>query len=258
MYVHESGPVGRQSIFFLHGSGSNGAMWKSHMASLANYHCLAPDLPGFGRSNHQEWTTIEHVVNELVDLIRGHAIEEKVHLVGLSLGGTLAIQLLSVVPGLLESVIVDGAGVLPIRGLSLMKIGLRILQPFLHTDLVTKLISQSMVKIPEEDYEDFKKGMLAVHPPSFTRALIKAKQTGQPPGLKYAPGRVLFVAGEREPKTTLRSNAMLAELMPNALCRVVLGVGHGWMSEEPDIHIRMVEAWIRNISLPHELIHAGF
>jgi hypothetical protein len=69
---------------------------------------------------------------------------------------------------------------------------------------------------------------------------------------------VLFVAGEKEQKTTLRSNALLAELMPKALNRVVLGVGHGWMSEEPDVHIRMVEAWLRERSLPNELIKAGF
>jgi pimeloyl-ACP methyl ester carboxylesterase len=258
MYVHEIGPEGGQPVIFIHGIGANGAIWKSHMASLANYHCLAPDLPGFGRSNHQEWTSMDEVATELVDLIRTYAKDDKVHLVGLSLGGSIAIQLLGIVPGLLESVIVDGAGVLPIPGLSLMKIGLRILQPFLHTDLVIKTISRSLVKIPEEDFEEFKKGMLAVHPASFTRALIHANQAGQPPGLKYAPSRVLFVAGEKEPSATHRSNAMLTELMLEALYRVIPGVGHGWMSELTDLHIRMVDAWIRNSSLPHELVRAGF
>ena len=115
-----------------------------------------------------------------------------------------------------------------------------------------------MVRVPEEDYEEFKKGMLAVHPASFTRAIIQANQAGQPQGLRHAPCRVLFVAGENEPNTTHQSNAMLAELMPSAVSRVVLGVGHGWMSEQPDLHIRMAEAWIRDSTLPHELVRAGF
>lgn len=258
MYVHENGPADGQAIIFLHGNGSNGTMWKSHMAGLSSYHCLAPDLPGFGRSNHRKWSSIDEVVDELVELIRAHAVEQKVHVVGLSLGGSLAIQLLGAVPGLLESVIVDGAGVLPVPGLAFMKVGLRLLQPFLHTEPIIRMIAQWMVRIPEEEYEDFKNGMLAAHPASFTHSILQANQMGQPPGLQHAPCRVLFVAGENEPGTTHQSNAMLAELMPEALSRVVLGVGHGWMSELPDLHIRMADAWIRNLSLPHELIEAGF
>jgi pimeloyl-ACP methyl ester carboxylesterase len=258
MYIHDSGPVDQQTVIFLHGNGSNGTMWKSHMASLSSYHCLAPDLPGFGRSNHREWFSIDEVVSELVELIRAHAVEQKVHLVGLSLGGSLAIQLIGAVPGLLDSALVDGAGVLPVPGLAILKIGLRLAQPFLHSESIIRMISQWMVKIPEEDYEEFKKGMLSVHPASFTRAIIQANQMGQPLGLRHAPCRVLFVAGENEPSTTHRSNAMLTELMPKAHYRVVRSVGHGWMSEEADLHIRMVEAWIKNSSLPHELVRAGF
>jgi pimeloyl-ACP methyl ester carboxylesterase len=233
-------------------------MWKSHMAILGNYHCLAPDYPGFGRSSNQEWTSIDEIANDLVDIVRKYAQGEKVHIVGTSLGGAIAIRLLGMIPGLLESVIVDGAGVLPLPGLFIMKIGLRILQPFLHTDFVIKTISRTMVKIPEENYEEFRKAMLSVIPSSFTRSIIQANHVQQPYGLKHVPCRVLFVAGEKEPKTILRSNAMLAELMPKALNRVVLGVGNGWMSEEPDLHIRMVETWLSDRPLPNELIKAGF
>jgi pimeloyl-ACP methyl ester carboxylesterase len=233
-------------------------MWKSHMAILRNYHCLAPDYPGFGRSRNQEWTSIDEIAKELVDIVRKYAPGGKVHIVGTSLGGAITIRLLGMIPGLLESVIVDGAGVLPLSGLFMMKIGLRILQPFLHTDFVIKTISRTLVKIPKEDYEEFRTGMLSVTPSSFTRSFVQANHVQQPHGLKHVPCRVLFVAGEKEPKTTLRSNAMLAELMPKALNRVVLGVGRRWMSEELDLHIRMVEAWLRDKSLPSELIRAGF
>jgi pimeloyl-ACP methyl ester carboxylesterase len=258
MYLHESGPVGGQSVILLHGTGSNGTMWKSHMAILNNYHCLAPDYPGFGRSGNQEWTTIDEIATELIDVVRKHAQERKVHIVGISLGGAIAIRLLGMIPGLLESVIVDGASVLPIRGQFMMRIGLRLLQPFIHTDFVIKAISRTLVRIPEEDYEEFRKGMLLVSPASFTRSIIQANHIRQPHGLKHVPCRVLFVAGEKESKTTLRSNAMLAELMPKAINRVVLGVRHGWMSEALDLHIRMVEEWLGDRPLPGELIRAGF
>jgi pimeloyl-ACP methyl ester carboxylesterase len=48
MFVHECGPRDRPSIVFLHGNGTNGAMWQAHLDRLADYHCLAPDFPGYG------------------------------------------------------------------------------------------------------------------------------------------------------------------------------------------------------------------
>lgn len=258
MYVHESGSVDRPTVLLLHGNGTNGTMWKFHLGRLREFHCLAPDYAGFGRSRDQEWTSIDHTIILLVELIRKHAREGKVHVVGTSLGGILAIKLLGEIPGLLDRVIVDGAGVLPLPGLFFMNIGLRLLQPFLHTDFVIKAMSRTLVKISEEDYEEFREDMLSVTPSAFTRSNIQAINVRQPRGLNVAKCRVLFVAGENDSKSTLRSNAILAELMPNASNRVVLGVGHGWMREEPELHIRMVEAWLKHKPLPSELIRAGF
>jgi pimeloyl-ACP methyl ester carboxylesterase len=228
------------------------------MNRLKDYHCLAPDYPGFGRTKDQEWSSIDETVDQIVDLIRKHAKEGKVHVIGMSLGGTIAIKLLGAIPGLLESVIVDGAGVLPTPGTSIINIALQALQPFLHTDFVLNTISRTLIKIPEGNYEEFKEDMLSVTPASFTRSIIDASQVRQPRGLGHVNCKVLFVAGEKDPKTILRSNAMLAELMPDAMNRVALGVGHGWIREESELHIQMVEAWLRERSLPSELIRAGF
>ncbi len=258
MYVHESGPVQGPVVIFLHGEGTNGTMWKHHANRLKDYHCLAPDYPGFGRSKDQEWTSIDEIVNQLVDLIRKYAKEGKIHIVGTSLGGTLAINLLGAIPGLLESVIVDGAGVLPTPGAIIVKFGLRALEPFLHTDFVLKTISRTLIKIPERNYEEFREGMLSITPSSFTRSIIQANQVRQPSGLQHVPCRVLFVAGEKDSKTILQSNSILAEQMPNAMNRVALGVGQGWSALRPELHVQMVESWLKDRSFPSELIRAGF
>ena len=52
IYVHESGTPGSPAVVFLHGAGASGRMWREHIARLTGFRCLAPDLPGFGRSNH--------------------------------------------------------------------------------------------------------------------------------------------------------------------------------------------------------------
>lgn len=258
MYVHESGPSEGPAVIFLHSHFSNGTMWNTHMAALINHRCVAPDFPGFGRSSHQEWTSIEAVAENLVGLIRGYAQESKVHLVGVSLGGVVAIKLLGIIPGLFESVVIDGAGVLPLPGLPLVKLGFRLLQPFLHREFIMEEVASTLLRIPEENFVEFRSGMLSASPKAVTRSIIQALDMQQPHGLQYVPCRVLFVAGEKERVTTLKSNQELAKVVPKAQNRVVGEIGSSWIIAKPELHLRMVEAWIKNLPLPHELEPAGF
>ena len=256
VFVYESGTIGRPTIVFLHGNGANGAMWKAHMEQLADFHCLAPDFPGFGQSNHQKWVSIQETSNRIVEIINDRAQHSGVHIVGLSLGGSIAMTLLSKAPQVIDHAIVDGAGVLPFPGLPLMKVGFRILQPFLHTDFVIRTIAGAM-KIPADAYAEFRQGMLAMSPSAFTRSFLQANAMRQPPGLEKVACPVLFVAGEKEPKDVKRSHVMLTQIMPNAKSRVAPGMGHGWLAEAPDLHIRMVRAWVNDEPLPQELLAAS-
>src|SRR5690349_13594249 len=122
MFVHESGSADRPTIIFLHGNGANGTMWKTHMERLVDYHCLAPDFPGYGRSHAQEWVSLQETANQIVELIRKSTVNAHAHLVGLSLGGSVVITLLSQASEHVDHAIVDGAGVLPLPGLPLMKV----------------------------------------------------------------------------------------------------------------------------------------
>jgi pimeloyl-ACP methyl ester carboxylesterase len=95
---------------------------------------------------------------------------------------------------------------------------------------------------------------LTESPSSFTRSILQANAMRQPPGLEEVACPVLFVAGENEPNAVKRSGFKLAEIMPNAESRTVPGMGHGWLAEAPDLHIRMVRAWVNDESLPQELL----
>lgn len=256
MFVHESGTIGNPTIVFLHGNGANGSMWKTHMDRLGDYHCLAPDFPGYGHSNVQEWVSINETTEQIAEIIHDRGLGRRAHIVGLSLGGSITISLLGKVPDLIDHAIVDGAGVLPMMGVPLMKIGFRLLQPFLHTDFVIKIIAR-MTKISEDDYAGFKEGMLLMSPSSFTRSFTEAISMRQPPGLNDVVNPVLFVSGEKEPEAVRQSNIILSKIMQNAQCRMIDGMGHGWLAEAPDLHCRMVRAWLSDDVLPEELIEVA-
>lgn len=127
MFIYESGISGRPTIVFLHGNGASGAMWKTCMEQLVDYHCLAPDFPGFGRSNDREWVSLDETDDLVAELIRNRGLKGRAHVVGLSLGSSVTITLLSRAPQAVDHAIVDGAGVLPLPGLALMRVGFRLL-----------------------------------------------------------------------------------------------------------------------------------
>jgi pimeloyl-ACP methyl ester carboxylesterase len=82
LHVHESGTPGSPAIVFLHGVGNSGGMWASHRAGLTGYHCLAPDLPGFGRSNRVPWRSRIHTAELVADLIAHRVPARRAHVVG--------------------------------------------------------------------------------------------------------------------------------------------------------------------------------
>ena len=256
LYVHESGIPGGPAIVFLHADGASGGMWTQHMRRLAGYHCLAPDLPGHGRSNYLPWTSLEDTTQQVVGLIEDRIPARRAHVVGLSLGGAVAHRLLAHRPELLDRVVIDGCGVLPARAARLWKLGMAMIAPFLHRKLVISLLYRAL----GGDLGDpvgragFAADLRAVSPAAFRRAFADANDNHRFFKAELSAScPTLLVAGEQEPGAIRASNAALAALTPNAVARVAPGGGHGWLARAAELHVRMVEAWITEQQLPAEL-----
>jgi pimeloyl-ACP methyl ester carboxylesterase len=189
LYVHESGTPGSPAIVFLHADGASGGMWDQHMRRLAGYHCLAPDLPGHGRSNHLPWTSLDDTAQEVVGLIEGRIPCRRAHLVGLSLGGVVAHTLLAQRPELLDRVVIDGAGVLPSRGVGLWKLGIALVAPFIHRKLVIGLLYRALGGDPGDPAgrAGFAADLRAVSPAAFGVPSRTPTTTTGSPGRSSAP-----------------------------------------------------------------------
>jgi pimeloyl-ACP methyl ester carboxylesterase len=247
IYVHESGTAGSEAIIFLHGVGASGRMWTDHMERLAEYHCLAPDLPGFGRSNHLDWVSLDHTVDLIIELIQGQLPDQRAHVVGLSLGGSIIHTVLARRSDLIESAIIDGAGAIPSWSTPLQNLGIALMSSFLHT----KPLIETMARRFNMD-EQAKQDLRLASTRAFRRALTEANSNQITEQEINASCPMLLVAGERDLPGARPTNAALANLMPNAEARYVPQVGHGWVGQELDLHQRMVEAWITGSNLPQE------
>jgi pimeloyl-ACP methyl ester carboxylesterase len=245
VYVHESGNAGAPVVVFVHGGGPSGLMWRDHMDRLASeFHCLAPDLPGFGRSNRMAPISLSQTADLVAELIVARVPARRAHVVGLSYGGSVVFALLDRHPEVLDRVVIDGACVLPQRVDRLILAAATLVSPIVNTRLAAAALRLI-------GWRELGAALRSASPAAFRRAWIEGYTAPISRAALAAVCPTLLVAGEREHARA--SNAGLAALMPHANARFVPGLGHAWFVWRRQLHIRMVEAWLTGQALPDEL-----
>ena len=242
MYVHESGLSGSPAVVFVHGGGPSAAMWRDHMERLASqFHCLAPDLPGFGLSNRLAPISLNQTADLVAELIVARVPSRRAHVVGLSYGGSVVLALLDRHPEVLDRVVIDGACVLPQRVDLFVLAAITIVSPVVNTRLAEAFLGLIGLR-------GLGAALRSASPAAFRRSWMEGYTAPVSEAALEAACPTLLVAGEREHARA--SNAALAALMPHATARFVPGLGHAWFIWRRDLHVRMVEAWLSDEALP--------
>ncbi len=139
IFFYELGEKKRPTLMLIHGLGDEADTWRHVVQPLSsNYHVIAPDLPGFGRSDQPDVEyTPKLMLDALLELIDALGIEQAV-LIGNSLGAMLshaiAIKHHGRIPGI---ILVDGALLQhePIKDWSLRLMQVPLLGKWLYTRL---------------------------------------------------------------------------------------------------------------------------
>jgi pimeloyl-ACP methyl ester carboxylesterase len=108
-----AGPPDAPAIVFVHGTRLTGSMWSPQLAALSDeFRVVALDLPAHG-SRAGEPFTLESAAGTLAADIAEHAGGRAV-VVGLSLGGYVAMTLAAREPGLVRALVLSGATAEPV------------------------------------------------------------------------------------------------------------------------------------------------
>ncbi|MEX2804560.1 alpha/beta fold hydrolase [Streptococcus sp. H31] len=252
LFIEESGCHNTETILFLHASGYSSKMWGYHIAALkSDFHCLAVDLPGHGKSLKTAWTNFDTAAEMLTDIIKKRAHSHP-HLVGLSLGASLSLTLLANSPDLVGRVIIDGSGHQPIKGYRAVIAGVYAVSLLKDTHLFARLMTKMMQEngVPEQECRSFIEDLQSTSSQSFRRAMSQANVLKL--DLTF-DNPAFFVSGGQESETIHESHQWLAKQNAQSECAYYPGKGHAWMLGDPDTHLQLVRYFLQDDIFPNKL-----
>ena len=234
-------------IVFIHGAGISSWMWRQPIAALTGFEGLAIELPGHGASR-VPWTSVPHAAAAVADWIKSRVPGGRAHVLGLSLGGVVALQLLADYPDTVDRMLVSGtlATGLPgagfLAGLTALTLPLAKLGPLVR-------LSARMLAIPTEDYPSLMADVERLEAGALRRMILDVTNFRPPLGLGERQHEVLVVAGRKEHPRIRQSLPALAALMPHGRGAFVPGGIHTWNWQFPERFNELVLAWFQTGTL---------
>jgi pimeloyl-ACP methyl ester carboxylesterase len=245
----ESGTPQAKPLVLLHGAGLSARQWAPQLDALTEFHCLAPDLPGNGRSPGP--IDLDATVAAIADALRDRLPSGKAFLVGNSFGGTVALTLLRRFPERVERVLVSGTSFTLGPRMAWLMERSGALYRYCNPDwLIASGLKQ--FRIPPAFHEAFREDMRRVMNPEANQQLVTALRQFEPPRETQVP--VLVAVGSAETLPAKHSARDLVRAIPGARGVTVPGVGHVWNLEAPDRFNALVRAWAHDLPLPEGLI----
>nr|WP_293297049.1 alpha/beta hydrolase [Allomuricauda sp.] len=105
----------RPNILFIHGFPMSKSIWKSQIVMLQkSFNCYAIDLPGYGDNDAKN--DFEHSIDSYADYVHDFMSEngiEKANIVGMSMGGSIALNLTRRYPERVQSLTIIHTSAIP-------------------------------------------------------------------------------------------------------------------------------------------------
>ncbi|GAB3618616.1 alpha/beta hydrolase [Okibacterium endophyticum] len=240
--VHPADPS-RGTIVFLHGGNVGNWMWEPQVSALPDFRVVTPDLPGFGSRTAEDWAGLDAVADDVVSRVEALAGPEPFHLVGLSLGGVVALRVLARHPGSVSSAFVTGAPLTGVHPASRMLAGAQLA----FWDKRWFWQGQAAAfRLPEDSREFYVEQGMAVRKETARRMMTDVYNGVVPDGLSAYSSPLLMIAGEKESSVVRRSFPAVAAHLPGAQFRLAPGMHHIWSIEDVDLFNRSVRTWVEH------------
>ena len=244
MTVVEFGKQNKDTVLLLHGGGLSWWNYREVAKLLEeDYHVVLPVLDGHADSD-AAFTTIEDNAARLISYIDSHFGGQVAVLGGLSLGGQVALEMLSQRPDICRYMLIESALVKPSK-LTAALIGPTFGMSYgLIKQRWFARMQAAYLGIPKALFEDYYRDTCAIAKANMI-AFLRANCTYEiKTGLAETTAKVKIVAGSREQKNILDSAKLIHQAIPGSQLEILPGLRHGDLSiNHPERYVRMLKEW---------------
>lgn len=242
-------------LLLIHGFPLSARLWDAVTPALAaEFRVIAPDLRGHGASEASETASMARYATDLVEVL--HAIEEPgpVVVVGLSMGGYIALELLRRHPGRVRALVLmdTRAGADPPDAAQARReTAERVLREgswVVGDTMVEKLFAPGA----PADVRERWRSIMAASPPLGVAAALRA-MAARPdsfPTLAGTDRPVLVVVGKHDSITPVADARRMAQAAPLGRLAVVAGAGHMTPVEQPERLVELLREFLRDVATP--------
>lgn len=246
MRVQEFGQNNPQVILLLHGGGLSWWNYREAAQILAeHYHVVLPVLDGHADSD-APFTTIEENAAQLNSYIDARFGGQVLALGGLSLGGQVAVEMLSQRPDICRYALIESAPVKPTKFTSAL-IGpvFGMSYSLVKQKWFAKLQADSL-GIPKALFDDYFRDTCKISKENMIAFLKANTMYTIKPRLSETNAGVKIVSGSREQRNIRDSAKLLQRVIPGSSMEILPGLRHGDLSiNQPKTYANMLINWIR-------------
>ena len=244
----EFGQQNTDVVMLLHGGGLSWWNYREVAELLAErYHVVLPILDGHADSD-APFTTIEDNAARLISYIDTHFGGRVLAIGGLSLGGQIAVEMLSQRPDICRYALIESALVKPSKlTASLIGPTFGMSYGLIKQKWFAKL-QADYLGIPKALFDDYYRDTCAISKADMI-AFLKANSIYTiKPSLSKTTAKVKIVAGSREQKSIRDSAKMLYKAIPGSSMEILSGLRHGDLSlNKPEQYVAILQNLIENI-----------
>ena len=240
-----AGPVGTPAIVFVHGTRLTRTMWAAQQAELSGeFRTIAIDLPAHG-ARAAEPFTLEGAADVLATAIRDHATDARAVVVGLSLGGYVAMALAARDPAPIRGLVLSGATAEPVGPRSLLYLALAGVMDNIEDDRLDRINAWFFrARYPAEIAEPIVAGGFWSR--GGAQALNAIVGERFIPRLAAYPGPTLILNGELDPIFRLSAPAFAAAAVDARRVRLA-GATHLASLDRPRAFSEAVRRFARSL-----------
>ena len=245
MTVKEFGHQNSDVIMLLHGGGLSWWNYREAAQKLAQkYHVVLPVLDGHADSD-MPFTTMEDNAARLISYIDTHFGGQVLAIGGLSLGGQIAVEMLSQRKNICQYALLESALVKP------MKLTAALIGPAfgMSYGLVKQKwfskLQADFLGIPKGLFDDYYRDTCKIEKADMVAFLKANSLYAMKAGLSETTAKVKIVAGAKEQKSIRDSAQILHKAIPGSSMEFLPGLRHGDLSiNHPQSYARMLLKWI--------------